>query len=79
MLKRPASVVFERNRFLTIGENGYHPQDFTGGINRKDGVDKLADSEYPLGINLRVRANNVAPIKKAAKLTGINAALFKAL
>lgn len=52
-------------------------KDFTGGINRKDGVDKLADSEYPLGINLRVRANNVAPIKKAAKLTGINAALFQ--
>jgi len=52
-------------------------KDFTGGINRKDGVDKLAESEYPLGINLRVRANNVASIRKPRKLTGINAAVFQ--
>lgn len=54
-------------------------KDFTGGINLRDGIDKLGETEYPLGMNIRIRTNNVSPIKKPRQLTGINAAMFQGI
>lgn len=51
--------------------------DFSGGINFKDGADKIAPNEYQLLTNARVRDGNVVPIKKARLLGGINASRFQ--
>jgi hypothetical protein len=51
--------------------------DFSGGINRKDSLDKLSPGEYSLLINGRTRNGSIAPAHKPLLISGIIANIFQ--
>jgi len=58
-------------------EIAVHRKNFSGGLNYKDGAEKIAPNEYPLLRNGRVRDGNIVPTRRPLLLTGINAERFQ--